>query len=783
MAAKTPTSLSTCFCIFFFFLLLCNFFSSSISQQWVRSGYYFSGSEIPVSDIDSALFTHLICSFAYINSSTFELSINSSELPSFSSFTSTVRRKNDRIITLLSVWAGGDDPAIFESMVGNSSSRRVFVSSSIKAARSFGFNGLDLTGFVPSETTNMTNFGTFLDELREGTDSESKTSQKTRLLLTMAGYCQKVFDVSLPIDPIDSMSRSLDWLNIIAYDYHLPTKERYIYPHAPLFDPKSQNNTDFCIIGYITRGFPANKLVLGLPFHGYEWKLENVNENSVGSPADGPVFTADGSIGYKIVKSYIREIGYGTTSVYNSTYVVDFFIKGSTWINFDGPEVIRRKVAYAQEKGLLGYNVFQVANDADWVLSRAGILLLFGVIFYLRGRRISRGFLGVIKRLIQRSKCGIWSRESLESDTPNLQVFSYATLKAATNNFSAENKLGEGGFGPVYKGKLRNGQEIAVKKLSKNSNQGLEEFENEVMLTARLQHVNLLRVLGFCTDREEKMLIYEYMPRKSLDFYLLDPIRRYYLDWEKRLHIIEGVTQGLLYLQEYSNFTIIHRDLKASNILLDSEMNPKISDFGIARIFRKNELEANTGRIVGTYGYVPPEYVRKGIYSMKHDVYSFGVLLLQIISSKRTTCYYGLYENLNLLEYAYETWISGEGMEFIDPSLDDSASSCKLARCMQIALLCVQENPEDRPSMLEISSMLRNGTSEITTPKRPAFSVKKDKDGGETKPSHKTFRIKKKLAKKMRQNRPIPHWIRMRTDNTIRYNAKRRHWRRTKLGF
>ncbi|PKI64671.1 hypothetical protein CRG98_014887 [Punica granatum] len=194
----------------------------------------------------------------------------------------------------------------------------------------------------------------------------------------MAGYCQKVFDVSLPIDPIDSMSRSLDWLNIIAYDYHLPTKERYIYPHAPLFDPKSQNNTDFCIIGYITRGFPANKLVLGLPFHGYEWKLENVNENSVGSPADGPVFTADGSIGYKIVKSYIREIGYGTTSVYNSTYVVDFFIKGSTWINFDGPEVIRRKVAYAQEKGLLGYNVFQVANDADWVLSRAEPHLIYG---------------------------------------------------------------------------------------------------------------------------------------------------------------------------------------------------------------------------------------------------------------------------------------------------------------------------------------------------------------------------------------------------------------------
>ncbi|PKI31838.1 hypothetical protein CRG98_047771 [Punica granatum] len=231
----------------------------------------------------------------------------------------------------------------------------------------------------------------------------------------------------------------------------------------------------------------------------------------------------------------------------------------------------------------------------------SGILLLFGVIFYLRGRRISRGFLGVIKRLIQRSKCGMWSPGSLESDTPNLQVFSYATLKAATNNFSAENKLGEGGFGPVYKGKLRNGPEIAVKKLSKNSNQ--------------------------------------------------DPVRRNILDWDKRLQIIEGVTQGLLYLQEYSNCTIVHRDLKASNILLDSERNPKISDFGIARIFRKNELEANTGRIVGTSGCVPPEYVRRGIYSMKYDVYSFGVLVLQIISGKKTNCRYGPSENLNLLEY------------------------------------------------------------------------------------------------------------------------------------
>lgn len=200
------------------------------------------------------------------------------------------------------------------------------------------------------------------------------------------------------------------------------------------------------------------------------------------------------------------------------------------------------------------------------------------------------------------------------------------------------------------------------------------------------------------------------------------------LDWRKRIHIIEGVTQGLLYLQEYSNLMVIHRDLKASNILLDNDMNPKISDFGMARIFRKDVHEANTSRIVGTYGYVPPEYVRKGVYSMKYDVFSFGVFLLQIISGKKTKSLYGTNVNLNLLDYAYELWKDGRGMEFIDSSLDDSRSPCKLMRCMQIGLLCVQEDPLDRPSMLIVSSMLKNENVEIPPPKMPAFSIKRDEE-------------------------------------------------------
>ncbi|XP_054792812.1 cysteine-rich receptor-like protein kinase 10 [Prosopis cineraria] len=200
--------------------------------------------------------------------------------------------------------------------------------------------------------------------------------------------------------------------------------------------------------------------------------------------------------------------------------------------------------------------------------------------------------------------------------TDSLQL-DFETIRNATDNFSEGNKLGQGGFGPVYKGKLYNGEEIAVKRLSKNSGQGDIEFKNEVMLVAKLQHRNLVRLLGFCLERRERLLVYEFLPNKSLDYLLFDPSQRAKLDWELRYKIIVGIARGLLYLHEDSRLRIIHRDLKASNILLDEELNPKISDFGMAILFVIDQTQSNTSRIVGTYGYMAPEYLMRGQFSIK----------------------------------------------------------------------------------------------------------------------------------------------------------------------
>ncbi|XP_038688641.1 cysteine-rich receptor-like protein kinase 10, partial [Tripterygium wilfordii] len=299
----------------------------------------------------------------------------------------------------------------------------------------------------------------------------------------------------------------------------------------------------------------------------------------------------------------------------------------------------------------------------------------------------------------------------------------FSTLCAATNNFSSSNFLGQGGFGPVYKGVLWTGKEIAIKRLSSCSEQGIEEFTNEVLLIIKLQHKNLVRLLGFCIDGEEKLLVYEFMPNSSLDVFLFDPRKRAQLSWGKRINIINGIAKGMLYLHEDSRLRIIHRDLKASNVLLDYDMNPKISDFGMARIFAGLEGEANTARIVGTYGCMAPEYAMEGLYSTKSDVFSFGVLLLEIMTGRRNAGFHRSKRAPSLLAYAWQLWNEGNVAELIDPTLTDSCRPDEFSLYIHIGLLCVQQDANDRPTMSSVAVMLRSETSTLSQPQRPPFSV------------------------------------------------------------
>ncbi|XP_028788512.1 putative receptor-like protein kinase At4g00960 [Neltuma alba] len=308
-----------------------------------------------------------------------------------------------------------------------------------------------------------------------------------------------------------------------------------------------------------------------------------------------------------------------------------------------------------------------------------------------------------------------------ESNTLEPLQFGLATIEAATNKFSKQTSLGQGGFGQVYKGILSNGQEIAVKRLSKSSGQGAEEFKNEVLLIARLQHRNLVALLGFCIEEQEKILIYEYVPNRSLDYFLFGSQESKVLNWEERHKIIGGVARGILYLHDYSRVKIIHRDLKPNNILLDDEMNPKISDFGMARMVGFNDIEGSTNKIVGTYGYMSPEYAMFGQYSEKSDAFSFGVIVLEIISGKKITS--SPDQSHGLLNYAWNQWKEEKILEIaiLDSNLNESESLNEVNKCIQIGLLCVQENPEARPSMATVVSYLSNDSIQLPFPQEPAF--------------------------------------------------------------
>lgn len=298
--------------------------------------------------------------------------------------------------------------------------------------------------------------------------------------------------------------------------------------------------------------------------------------------------------------------------------------------------------------------------------------------------------------------------------------FSYETLSKATDKFHPSHKLGEGGFGPVFKGKLVDGREVAVKMLSQSSRQGQKEFINEAKLLARVQHRNVVNLLGYCTHGDEKLLVYEYVSNESLDKLLFKPDRRQMLDWKRRYEIIAGIAKGLLYLHEDSHSCIIHRDIKASNILLDDKWVPKIADFGMARLFPEDQTHVNT-RVAGTNGYMAPEYVMHGHLSMKADVFSFGVLMLELISGQRNSSYNLTLDAQNLLEWAYKQFKKGKGLEVLDPSIATTGEDEQVRLCVQIGLLCTQSDPNLRPTMRRVVVLLSKKPTSLEEPTRPGY--------------------------------------------------------------
>uniref|UniRef100_A0A7N2LYY7 Uncharacterized protein n=1 Tax=Quercus lobata TaxID=97700 RepID=A0A7N2LYY7_QUELO len=295
------------------------------------------------------------------------------------------------------------------------------------------------------------------------------------------------------------------------------------------------------------------------------------------------------------------------------------------------------------------------------------------------------------------------SKQNVDNDdaTKRLEAlkFNFNTIKAATNNFSNANKIGEGGFGSVYKARLPNGQEFAVKRLFHKTEHTEEQFKNEILLVAKLQHKCLVS--------------------------LQDPIKRAQMNWERRYDIICSIARGILYLHEDSHLKIIHRDLKPSNILFDEAMNPKISDFGLARLFDVGQSQDKTSRRVGTYGYMAPEYISHGHYSVKSDVFSFGILVLEIVSGRKKSWLCNTDDVELLLSYAWTNWREGTASNLIDQTLGDGSRS-EITRCIHIGLLCVQENVAYRPTMSLVVQMLNSDSSSLPTPARPAFLIHSD---------------------------------------------------------
>ncbi|KFK25062.1 hypothetical protein AALP_AA8G061600 [Arabis alpina] len=338
------------------------------------------------------------------------------------------------------------------------------------------------------------------------------------------------------------------------------------------------------------------------------------------------------------------------------------------------------------------------------------------------------GFLGALY-LRSRSKAGETSPDieaELDNCAVNPQKFKLRELKRATGNFSPDNKLGQGGFGMVFKGKWE-GRDIAVKRVSEKSHQGKQEFISEITTIGNLNHRNLVKLLGWCYERKEFLLVYEYMPNGSLDRYIFLGDKSRNLTWERRKHIIRGLSQALEYLHNGCEKRILHRDIKASNVMLDSDFNAKLGDFGLARMIQQSEMtHHSTKEIAGTPGYMAPETFLNGRATVETDVYAFGVLMLEVVSGKKPS-YVLVKENQSnynnsIVNWLWELYRNGTIMEAADPRMESLFVEEEMRSVLLLGLACCHPNPNQRPSMKTVLKVLTGETSPPDVPtERPAF--------------------------------------------------------------
>ncbi|KAG1364479.1 cold-responsive protein kinase 1 [Cocos nucifera] len=328
-------------------------------------------------------------------------------------------------------------------------------------------------------------------------------------------------------------------------------------------------------------------------------------------------------------------------------------------------------------------------------------------------------------KMVKSTKNGPEFPDYFSGNLRTISYFDYRTLKRATRDFDTKNQLGRGGFGQVYKGKLVDGRMIAVKQLSLgNSQQGESEFLAEVRMLTSIQHKNLVHLIGCCFEGAERLLVYEYMKNGSLDSIIYENSETF-LDWKIRFQIILGIARGLQYLHEDSNIRIVHRDIKASNILLDDKFQPRISDFGLARFFPEDQLYLSTA-IAGTLGYTAPEYAIRGELTEKADIYSFGVLALEIISSRKNTDLSLPTEMQYLPGYAWKLFERSRVIDLVDPKLrTDGIVEKDVLQVCNVAFLCLQPHPSLRPPMSEIVAMLTCKIEPMATHVKPAILERK----------------------------------------------------------